>query len=164
MTAALQPAPGGLPAAARVLAGETGKGLALLWARRATLVMATVTIGLTYLAVEFFLGGRHLDHAILTVTLPGLFAYAVAATAAVQGSGGIAEELSGGTLEQSQLSPARPSLLAAGRVTALAAEGLIPAVVLTTVFWAGFGLHYPGPPDALVPLLLTWSARSPTAC
>jgi ABC-2 type transport system permease protein len=49
----------------------------------------------------------------------------------------------------------RPSLLAAGRLGALATEGLIPAVLLAAAFWAGFGLHYTVRPDVLVPLLLT---------
>lgn len=65
---------------------------------------------------------------MLTLTLPALFAYIIASTAALQGSGGIAEEVNGGTLEQAHLSPARPSLLAAGRLAALAAEALIPAM------------------------------------
>jgi ABC-2 type transport system permease protein len=61
----------------------------------------------------------------MVLTLPALFAEVTATTAALQGSGGIAEEVNGGTLEQSQLSPARPTVLVAGRVAALAVEGLI---------------------------------------
>ena len=154
MTAVMAPA-GGFTPAARVLANETGKGLALLWRRRATLIMATAAIGVMYLAVEFFIGAGHINQAVFAATLPGLFAYALAATAALQGSGGIAEEVNGGTLEQTHLSPARPSLLAVGRLGALAAEGLIPAVLLAATFWSGFGVHYTVRPDALVPLLLT---------
>jgi ABC-2 type transport system permease protein len=155
MTAVTAPAAGGSGPGARLLANETGKGLALLWRRRATLVMATAAIGVMYLAVEFFIGGGHINQTVLAATLPGLFAYVLAATAALQGSGGVAEEINGGTLEQTHLSPARPSLLAAGRLGALAAEGLIPAVLLTAAFWAGFGAHYTVRPDVLVPLLLT---------
>ncbi len=91
---------------------------------------------------------------VLALTLPGLFAYVVAATAALQGSGGIAEEVNGGTLEQAHLSPARPSLLAAGRLAALAVEGLIPAVVLAVAFGFGYGPHWTVRPDSLVPLAL----------
>jgi ABC-2 type transport system permease protein len=40
---------------------------------------------------------------VLALTLPGLFAYVVAAAAALAGSGGIAEEVNGGTLEQVHL-------------------------------------------------------------
>src|SRR5205814_3155768 len=70
--------------------------------------------------------------------------------AALQGSGGVAEEINGGTLEQTHLSPARPSLLAAGRLGALATEGLIPAVLLPAAFWAGFAWS----PAALLPAAL----------
>jgi ABC-2 type transport system permease protein len=71
------------------------------------------------------------------------------------GSGGIAEEVNGGTLEQVHLSPARPSLLALGRLAALAVEGLIPAVVLALAFGLGYGPHWVIRPDALAPLALT---------
>jgi ABC-2 type transport system permease protein len=140
--------------ALRAVANETAKGIALMWHRRATLAMGTATNGVMYLMIQFFIGAGHINHAVLAVTLPGLVAYAVASTAALSGAGGIAEEVNGGTLEQAHLSPARPSLLALGRVGALAAEGLIAAVVLAAAYWAGFGVHYTIRPDALVPLLL----------
>jgi len=76
---------------------------------------------------------------VLALTLPGPFAYAVASAAALQGSAGIAEEVNGGTLEQAHLSPAPPSLLVLGRLTAVAVEGLIPAILLTLVFGLGYG-------------------------
>jgi ABC-2 type transport system permease protein len=140
--------------ALRAVGNETAKGIALMWRRRATLVMGTATSGVMYLMIQFFIGAGHINHAVLAVTLPGLVAYAVASTAALSGAGGMAEEVNGGTLEQAHLSPARPSLLALGRVGALAAEGLIPAVALAAAYWAGFGVHYTIRPDALVPLLL----------
>ena len=72
----------------------------------------------------------------------------------MQGAGDIAEEVLGGTLEQSQLSPARPSLLLAGRLAGLAGEGLIGAAVLALVFGLGFGVPCTIRPGVLVPLLL----------
>ncbi|MGH3154994.1 MAG: ABC transporter permease [Streptosporangiaceae bacterium] len=141
--------------ALRTLASEMAKGLRLMWVRRATLVMSSVTLAMMYLMIEFFVGGGHVNHAVLTATLPALFAYAVAGTASLQGSGGVAEEVNGGTMEQAQLSPARPTLLVLGRLGAVATEGLIPAVALVAIFWAGFGVHYTVRPEELVPLLLT---------
>ena len=142
--------------ALRAVANETAKGLALLRRRKATLVMATATGGVMYLMIQFFIGGGHVNHTVLAVTLPALAAgYGFASTAALAGAGGIAEEVNGGTLEQSHLSPARPSLLVLGRLAALAVEGLVPAVVLAAVFWAAYGIHYTVRPDALVPLVLT---------
>jgi ABC-2 type transport system permease protein len=140
--------------ALRVFAAEAGKGLRLMWRRRAVVISGIVLNGFLYLMIQFFIGGGHLPLPVLALTLPGLFAYVVAATAAVQGSGGIAEEVNGGTLEQAHLSPARPSLLAAGRLAALAVEGLIPAVVLALAFGLGYGPHWVIRPDSLVPLAL----------
>jgi ABC-2 type transport system permease protein len=140
--------------ALRVFAAEAGKGLRLMWRRRAVTISGIVLNGFLYLMIQFFIGGGNLPLPVLALTLPGLFAYAVAATAAVQGSGGIAEEVNGGTLEQAHLSPARPSLLAAGRLAALAVEGLIPAVVLALAYGFGYGPHWVIRPDSLVPLAL----------
>jgi len=159
MTAVTIPGAGD-PAAAprgfalRLFAAEAGKGLRLMWRRRAVVISGIVLNGFLYLMIQFFIGGGHLPLPVLALTLPGLFAYVVASTAALQGSGGIAEEVNGGTLEQAHLSPARPSLLAAGRLAALAVEGLIPAVVLAFAYGFGYGPHWVIRPDSLVPLAL----------
>jgi ABC-2 type transport system permease protein len=137
-----------------VFATEAGKGLRLMWRRRAVTLSGIVLNGLMYLMIQFFIGGGHLPLPVLALTLPGLSAYALASTAALQGSGGIAEEVNGGTLEQAHLSPARPSLLAAGRLAALAVEGLIPAAVLALAYGFGYGPHWVIRPDSLVPLAL----------
>ena len=155
MTALPVPTAGSPWPGLRVTASETAKGLRLMWRRRAMLAVGAAVQGFTYLMIEFLVGGGHLSHAVLALTLPGYFAFSLAATAAVQGSGGVAEEVNGGTLEQSHLSPVRPTLLMAGRLGALAAEGLIPAAVVTAAYWAGYGVHYQARPDILVPLLLT---------
>jgi ABC-2 type transport system permease protein len=141
--------------ALRAFANEAGKGLRLMWRHRAITITAIVLNGFMYLMIQFFIGGGHLVLPVLALTLPGLFALAVASTAALQGSGGIAEEVNGGTLEQAHLSPAPPSLLVAGRLAALAVEGLIPAVVLVAAFGFGYGPHWVIRPDALLPLALT---------
>jgi ABC-2 type transport system permease protein len=141
--------------ALRALANETAKGLRLMWRRRTMLIIGTGTSGFMYLMVQFLVGGGHLNHTVMTLTLPAYFAFAVASTAALAGSGGIAEEVNGGTLEQAQLSPARPPLLIVGRLGALAAEGLIPAVMVTAAYWAGYGIRFHIRPDVLAPLVLT---------
>jgi ABC-2 type transport system permease protein len=159
MTAITVPRAAG-PAAAppgfapRVFAAEAGKGLRLMWRRRAVMISSIVLNGFLYLMIQFFIGAGHLPLPVLALTLPGLFAYIVASTAALQGSGGIAEEVNGGTLEQAHQSPARPSLLAAGRLAALAVEGLIPAVMLALAYGFGYGPHWVIRPDSLVPLVL----------
>lgn len=141
--------------ALRSVSGEAAKGLLLLWRRRATLVISTATVSLMYFTIQFFVGAGRINHAVLAATLPALVAFALASTVAMQGAGGIAEEVNAGTMEQAQLSPARPAVLVLGRLGALAVEGLIPAIVLAAIFWPAFGVHYTVRPDVLVPLLLT---------
>ena len=141
--------------ALRVFADEAGKGLRLARRHRAVTIAGIVSLGLTYLMIQFFIGGGHIVLPVLALTLPGLFAAATVYMTAVQGAGGIAEEVNGGTLEQAHLSPARPSVLMAGRLAAVAVEGLIPATLLTVAFGLGYGPHWVIRPDELVPLLLT---------
>jgi len=106
--------------------------------------------------IRFLIGGGHITRPMVAVTLPALvLGWVFAAGGALQGSGGIAEEVNGGTLEQAHLSPARPALLMAGRLAALAAEALIVAFVLGLGFGLGYDVHYSVRPDVLVPLLLT---------
>ena len=139
----------------RVFADEAGKGLRLMWRRRAVTIAGLVTLGLMFLSIQFFIGGGHIVRPVLALTLPALFAATIAYTTSVSGAGGIAEEVNGGTLEQAHLSPARPSVLVAGRLAALAVEGLIPAILLALAFGLGYGPHWVIGPDALVPLVLT---------
>jgi ABC-2 type transport system permease protein len=156
VTAIGVPSGGGLTPAARILGNETGKGLRLLWRRRGLLITGIVATAFTYIMIRFLVGGGHITRPLVALTLPAvLLGYVFASHGALQGSGGIAEEVNGGTLEQAQLSPARPTLLMAGRLAALAAEGLIVAAVLGLGFGLGYDVHYSLPPDVLAPLLLT---------
>ena len=160
MTAITVPHPG-TPALAprgfawRVFADEAGKGLRLMWRRRAVTIAGVVTLGLTYLSIQFFIGGGHIVVPVLALTLPALFGASIAYITSVSGAGGIAEEVNGGTLEQAHLSPASPSVLLAGRAAALAVEGLITAAALALVFGLGFRPHWVTGPGVLVPLALT---------
>lgn len=140
---------------ARLVANETGKGTMLMWRRRGRLVAAMVAVLLTYLGFSLLVGGGHLVRPLMTLTLPGLLGYVVASTAALQGSGGIAEEVNSGTLEQSHLSPAAQSVYILGRLAALAIEGLLVAVVLETLLILVFRLSFGVSPAVLIPALLT---------
>jgi ABC-2 type transport system permease protein len=141
--------------ALRAFGDEAGKGLRLMWRRRAVTIAGVVTLGLTYLSIQFFIGGGHIVVPVLALTLPALFGASFAYVTSVSGAGGIAEEVNGGTLEQAHLSPASPSLLLAGRLAALAVEGLVTAAALALVFGLGYRPHWVIRPDALVPLALT---------
>lgn len=139
----------------RLARTELVKGLRLMWRRRSLVVVATIVYGLTYLGISLFIGGGHIVKNLMVSTLPAALAVVVANAAAVEGTGGIAEEINGGTLEQTRLSPASPQLQALGRMGALAVEGLAAATVLGIVFVFGFGLDINPHPAALIPAVLT---------
>jgi ABC-2 type transport system permease protein len=148
--------PGGQAATARILGNEIGKQARLLWRRRVLVATGILAGGANFVLFRLLIGGGHISAPMVAVTLPGLLlGWIFAANAALQGAGDIAEEVLGGTLEQSQLSPARPSLLLAGRLAGLAGGALVSAVVLGLVFGLGYGVHYTIGPGVLVPLLLT---------
>ncbi len=139
----------------RLVRTELVKGLRLMWRRRSMVVAATIVYALTYLGISLFIGGGHLVKDLMVRTLPALLAVVVASVAAVEGTAGIAEEINGGTLEQTRLSPASPQLQALGRMTALAIEGLAAAIVLGIIFVLAVGLDINPHPAALIPALLT---------
>lgn len=140
---------------ARLVGNEAIKGLQLAWRRRALLVAFVVMHAITFLGIRLLIGGGHIVTPLLAATLPALLGYAIAQTAAMQGSGGIAEEINGGTLAQSQLGPASQHVQVLGRLAALAVEGLAAAVPLGLIFTLGYGVHYHLRPDSLVPAALT---------
>jgi ABC-2 type transport system permease protein len=139
----------------RLAANETAKGLRLLWRRRALVVVGMIMHAVTYLGISLFIGGGHLVEPLMILTLPALLAVIVAGTAALQGSGGIAEELNAGTLEQAQLSPASPQVQMLGRIAALAIEALAAAGLVGFAVALGAGLDFELRLAALVPALLT---------
>jgi ABC-2 type transport system permease protein len=139
----------------RLIANETTKGLQLMWRRRTMVVVSVVLGALNYLGISLFIGGGHLVKDLMTLTFPALLAVVIASNAAIQASGGIAEEINGGTLEQTQLSPAPPQAQILGRIAALAAETLTAATVLGLTLIAGLGLDYHWHVAVLVPALLT---------
>lgn len=134
---------------------ETAKGLRLAWHRRGTVVIGIVVGAILYLGISLFIGGGHVVEELMVLTLPALLAFIVAETAAMGGSGGIAEEVNGGTLEQTRLSPAPAYLQVLARMAALAVEGLLAATVLAVLFIVWFELDHTWHVAALVPAALT---------
>lgn len=134
---------------------ETAKGLRLAWHRKGTVATGIVVGIILYLGISLFIGGGHVVEELMVLTLPALLAFIVAETAAMGGSGGIAEEVNGGTLEQTRLSPASVYLQVLARMAALAVEGLFAAAVAATLFILWFDLDYTWHVGALVPAALT---------
>jgi ABC-2 type transport system permease protein len=139
----------------RMVGTEAVKGLRLMWRRRSMVLAAAIVYGLTYLGISLFIGGGHLVKDLMVRTLPAMLAVLVASTASVEGTAGISEEIIGGTLEQTRLSPASPQLQALGRMTALAIEGMVVAIMLGIVFVFGVGLDIKPHPTTLIPAALT---------
>jgi ABC-2 type transport system permease protein len=146
-------APVALPA--RLARTEIAKGLRLMSRRWPMVVVGGLGAGGNYLGISFFAGGGHLVKDLMRLTVPAMLATVTASIAAIQGTGGIAEEVNGGTLEQSQLSPAGPRLQALGRLGALAVEGVGTAAALGIAFVFGVGLHLQPHPAVLLPVMLT---------
>lgn len=134
---------------------EVGKGLRLAKRHWAMAVIGIFMNAAMYLGINFFIGAGHIVEELMVLTLPALMAVAVAVTLAIEGAGGIAEEINAGTLAQAQMSPISPTTQAFGRITALGLEGLAAAAILWIGFVAAFGLHYQPHPSAIIPVLLT---------
>jgi ABC-2 type transport system permease protein len=148
----------------RLFGAEIRKGLRLAWHRKGMVVTGIALNVLTYLGINLFIGGGHIVEELMALTLPALLAVTVAEAAAINGSGGIAEEINAGTLEQSRLSPAPAYLQALGRMTALALEGLASAAVLTVVFTAWFDRATSGARPHCCPRRSRCSTPSATGC
>lgn len=148
-------APSRIPSRLGLFGSETAKGLRLAWHRKGTVVVGIVLNTLTFLGISLFIGGGHIVEELMVLTLPALLAVTIAETAAVDGSGGIAEEINGGTLEQTRLSSAPAYLQVLGRMAALAVEGLLAAAVLGVIFTTWFDLDYDWRTTALLPAGLT---------
>jgi len=140
---------------ALIVGNEAAKGLRLLWRRRAALAMGIAANAASFLVLRFFIDGGHILQPLLLATLPGMAAAAAASIASLAASGGVAEEINAGTLEQTHLSPVPAWALAAGRLGALTLEALLVAAILGIGFVAGFSVHYHGDPATVVPALLT---------
>lgn len=154
MSTLVQPV-GAVALKGRLLRTEMAKGLRLTWRRRSMVVVGMIVFGLTYLGISFFIGGGHLVKALMVQTVPALLAVTIVHSAGTEGAVGIAEEVNGGTLDQAQLAPASPQLLALGRMFALILQGLAAATIVGLVFILGLGLDVHLYPAELVPALLT---------
>lgn len=139
---------------ARLVGNETTKILRLTWRRKAMVLISVGVNALTYLGVNAFIGGGHVVPKLMSLTLPGLLAAALAQVAAVDGSGGVAEEINGGTLEQAQLGPSSATLQVIGRLGGLAIVGLFTVLLLALGFTSTYDLGYLWHPAALVPAVL----------
>ena len=138
----------------RILGNEVAKELRIVWARRAMLPATLVTTLVTYLAIQYFMGGGRILDRLVAVTAPGLFAYVVAFLASLRVVAGLLEERNTGTLEQTHLGPVPGSQLVGPRVLAAMVEATLIGVVLVGGVVVVRGVDHAGGWAVLLPLAL----------
>ena len=138
----------------RILGNEVAKELRIVWARRAMLPATVATTLVTYLAIQYFLGGGQVLDRLVAITAPGLFAYIVAFVASLRVVAGLLEERNTGTLEQTHLGPVPGSHLVGPRVLAAMVEATLVGAVLVVGVVVVRGVAYAGGWAVLLPLAL----------
>ena len=142
-------------AVARMHANEIAKSLRVVWTFRGTVVASLVTTLLTYLAIQYFIGGGAIVDELVAITAPGLFAYVVAFIATLRVVSGLLEDRNTGTLEQAHLSPLPAGQLVLGRLAAAMIEATLVAVAVVGGVLLLRGVSYSLSWAALLPLGLT---------
>jgi ABC-2 type transport system permease protein len=143
------------PLSVRVIANEAAKGLLVAWSHKTTLVPQVVLAMVLYGMVQLVLGGGHIVHAVLPLTLFSFLAYFVVYMAMMNMVSGLLEEANAGTLEQGLLGPLRPWTLSTGRLIAAVGEGVVTSLVAAAILVPALGIEVPARPAALVPIGLT---------
>jgi ABC-2 type transport system permease protein len=116
----------------RMLGNETSKGLRVMWAHKAPLVLGLAYVALLYWVIQVFIGGGRLVGEVLAMTFVAFVGYVILYIASLRMVGGVLEEMYTGTLEQSLLSPLRPWVASTGRLAAALVEGLVIAAVVAS--------------------------------
>lgn len=138
-----------------VLANEIGKGLLILWAHPASVVLAVATSMSFYLGVQLIIGQGRLPGDLLPPTLVAFTAYIFLWIASLAMVADLVEEMRTGTLGQTHLSPVSPSLLVLGRLGSASVQGLLVAALAAIVPVVAVSIPIPARWEALVPFALT---------
>src|SRR5260370_28426351 len=139
----------------RIMANEIRKGLLLLWAHPASIVLAIATMGFFYVGVQYLIGQGQSPRDLLPPTLVAFSTYIFLYIASLAMVADLVEEMRTGTLGQTQLSPAPPSLLMLGRLGAASVQGLLVAALAASAPLIAFNIRVAARCDALVPFALT---------
>lgn len=142
----------------RMLGNETSKGLRVMWVHKTPLVMQLALMAVNYWIIQLFIGGGSFVNEVLAMTFAGYLAYVVSYIALLRIVAGLLEEMFTGTLEQSLLSPLRPWVQSAGRLTAALVESLVTAAVVAIVYlaiFAAMGVELTARLSAVVPVVVT---------
>src|SRR5713226_9245656 len=134
-----------------IIANEIRKGLLLLWAHPVSIALAIATMMFFYLGVQYIIGQGQLPRDLLPPTLVAFSAYIFLYIASLAMVADLVEEMRTGTLGQTQLSPASPSLLMLGRLGTASMQGITVAALAAAIPLFAADISIPARWEALVP-------------
>jgi ABC-2 type transport system permease protein len=137
------------------LAGETRKGMLVMWSYKFNLLMSMFSFSFIFLGINFFMGNGRLDAATMASTLLGYLIWFYAITAIENMSWNLRDEMQCGQLEQLYMSPAPAQALLLGRAfsTLIVTTGQVAIVAIAMIIL--FGVPMPMRIEALPVFALT---------
>lgn len=138
-----------------VLGSEVHKGLLILRAHPASIVLGVVTSIFFYLGIQYVIGEGRLPRDLLPATLVGFSAYIFLWIASLAMVADLVEEMHTGTLAQTHLSPVSPSLLLLGRLGTASVQGILVTALAAAVPLVVADIPIPARWEALLPFGLT---------
>jgi len=135
--------------------GEIRKCLLITWTYKANTFISLFTLGFIFIGIVFFLGGGKLDPNKIVSALLGYLTWMYAVSALSDMSYGLRGEISAGTLEQLEMSPASISLLLSGRVIANIIISTFQVILFEITMYLLFGIRFPLRLAALPVLMIT---------
>lgn len=139
----------------RIVGNETYKNLLTLWAYRLTLVPELALLALTYLMLQFFIGGGRLVDTLIPPTTLAYVVYVFTYYTLLKVVSGLLEEVNTGTLEQTHIGPLPSWGLSLSRVAAAMVQGGLVTLLIAGGFVVGLKIDFPLRWQALVTGALT---------
>ena len=135
--------------------GEIRKCLLIAWTYKANTFISLFTLGFIFIGIVFFISGVKLDPDKVVSALLGYLTWMYAVSAISDLSFGLSGEISAGTLEQLEMSPAPISLLLSGRVIANLIITTLQVILMGAAMFLLFNIRFPLRLEALLVLLIT---------
>jgi len=135
--------------------GEVRKGLLISWTYKANTLVSLFTLGFIFVGIAFFMGGGELDPERIASSMVGYLVWMYVVQAISDLTYGLRGEISAGTLEQLEMSPAPAGLLLIGRVITNFTITTLQVALMATVMRFLFDVRVSWRVEALPALLLT---------
>jgi len=135
--------------------GEIRKCLLISWTYKVNTFISLFTLGFIFIGIVFFVGGGKLDPQKVASALIGYLTWMYAVSAISDLSYGLRGEISAGTLEQLEMSPAPIGLLLSGRVIANIMISTLQVIIMGFIMFTLFNIRFPLRVEALPVLLIT---------